>query len=1043
MRGPGATAALLVPLLLSLAPSAAAQDEEPFFFPGTQPGELEVPIDGPGTCLECHAGYEAEVTAAPGDWWLGSMMANSARDPLFLAALTVANQDIDDVGSLCLRCHTPVGWLGGRSMPADGSALLEQDLEGVQCGFCHRLVPGEDRDPPGPLVGEGMYYLADDDILRGPRDDPQSRHFAQGSDFYRDSALCGNCHSVTNPVLPHRAADGTELGGLYPEQRTYEEWAQSAFAVEEIHCQTCHMPRVEGRAAEGEIAPIRPDIAVHSFAGANVWGTMLLQAAYPGERDAAYERARQANLESLQAAASVEISGLPAALDGDAPFGVTVRVTNLTGHKLPTGYPEGRRMWLEVTADIDGEPAFFGSGLYDLMSATLLHDDQLREYRAHPGIAGEGPSFHLVLNDAFFSDTRIPPRGFMPEPALLPVGRDYSDGQGGFRHWDDAPFALPAPGRDAGIVTVTARLLYQTAERDYIEFLRDENVTDQRGQRLYDLWAATGRSAPVEMAVAIARTRLDGTPCGDEACNGVDDDCDGQTDEGFGTISCGTGACVREVNACEGGAPAVCTPGPAGDETCNSIDDDCDGETDEALPDQICGRGDCRVSVAACVDGAPPACVPDDPEPEVCDRRDNDCDGRLDEQIPDLECGLGACYRIERACRRGVPQICQPGQPAEQDTCNAIDDDCDGETDEEIAPEVCGIGACRNEVPGCVDGGPAICLPLEPGEELCNGLDDDCDMAADEGIPAIVCGVGACRRTVDACPGGVPAVCVPGPVADEICNEVDDDCDGVTDEDTCAPDAAVDAAVEPTMDAAVDAGIDAAVDAAMDAEADAAVDAEVDALVVPVSDAARPEPDAAPPMPDAAPPMPDGAPPVPDAALPVPDAALPVPDAAPLRPDAAPPVPDAAAPAPDAAAPAHDAAPPVPDGAPPVPDAASAVDAARLDPDAAPRPSDAAPPATDASTPPADAELADAELTDAELTGADAAGPGTGDASVGADGSAGGGSGDAPDAAGGDTSGEGDSEAGGCACDAGDPGAPAPTTALALLLLLGLRRRRR
>lgn len=72
-------------------------------------------------------------------------------------------------------------------------------------------------------------------------------------------------------------------------------------------------------------------------------------------------------------------------------------------------------------------------------------------------------------------------------------------------------------------------------------------------------------------------------PSEPEACNGRDDDGDGEIDEGLGEIACGLGACRRAVPACRAGAPARCEPGPASEEICNDVDDDCDGATDEGL----------------------------------------------------------------------------------------------------------------------------------------------------------------------------------------------------------------------------------------------------------------------------------------------------------------------------------------------------------------------------------------------------------------------------------------------------------------------------
>ena len=84
------------------------------------------------------------------------MMAQSGRDPLMLAALAVANQDLAHSGETCLRCHFPKGWLEGRSAPEDGTAMTADDRQGVQCCVCHRLVDpvAAPENPPedGPIL---------------------------------------------------------------------------------------------------------------------------------------------------------------------------------------------------------------------------------------------------------------------------------------------------------------------------------------------------------------------------------------------------------------------------------------------------------------------------------------------------------------------------------------------------------------------------------------------------------------------------------------------------------------------------------------------------------------------------------------------------------------------------------------------------------------------------------------------------------------------------------------------------------------------------
>ncbi len=113
--------------LNSLVPSTPRD----FILPGTQPNDLIHQLNPPDNCANCHAGY-AEITNQPQEsetWtaWAGSMMAQAGRDPLFFAALDVANADAAFSGEFCLRCHIPRGWLNGRSSVTDGSSMTEND----------------------------------------------------------------------------------------------------------------------------------------------------------------------------------------------------------------------------------------------------------------------------------------------------------------------------------------------------------------------------------------------------------------------------------------------------------------------------------------------------------------------------------------------------------------------------------------------------------------------------------------------------------------------------------------------------------------------------------------------------------------------------------------------------------------------------------------------------------------------------------------------------------------------------------------------------
>ncbi|MBI3756537.1 MAG: hypothetical protein HY267_01020 [Deltaproteobacteria bacterium] len=120
-----------------------------------------------------------------------------------------------------------------------------------------------------------------------------------------------------------------------------------------------------------------------------------------------------------------------------------------------------------------------------------------------------------------------------------------------------------------------------------------------------------------------------------ELCNGIDDNCDGTVDEGFdvgAACAVGVGACARSgVKVCTtdgGGTICSATPGSPTAEVCNNIDDNCNGQIDEGLGTISCGQGGCEQTVAACVNGQPAVCIPGTPKAEICGNDiDEDCNG--------------------------------------------------------------------------------------------------------------------------------------------------------------------------------------------------------------------------------------------------------------------------------------------------------------------------------------------------------------------------------------------------------------------------------
>jgi len=191
------------------------------------------------------------------------------------------------------------------------------------------------------------------------------------------------------------------------------------------------------------------------------------------------------------------------------------------------------------------------------------------------------------------------------------------------------------------------------------------------------------------------------TPAGNEECNGADDDCDGEPDNGLGPRPSAEvrGRCADNQQVCNGEAGYQDLPGnyvPIG-EVCNGLDDDCNGDVDDGLGvgDECAGRqGVCSQAAGTveCLNDVP-VCSTDPggtqaaTTPEECNGLDDDCDGDTDEDFDGPN----------------EPEACNPSDP---DFCSHHGDFAACDTGAEGVEEV------------CVD---SVCLaPAECGDSSCN-----------------------------------------------------------------------------------------------------------------------------------------------------------------------------------------------------------------------------------------------------------------------------------------------------------------------------------
>jgi hypothetical protein len=343
----------------------------------------------------------------------------------------------------------------------------------------------------------------------------------------------------------------------------------------------------------------------------------------------------------------------------------------------------------------------------------------------------------------------------------------------------------------------------------------------------------TGACASAGTLACVGGSMVDSCHAGTgsaETCNGIDDNCDGIVDNGLTAPSAGkqAGVCAGSVKVCTGAGGwadpdyTAITGYEVTEASCDAADNDCDGSVDEPFTNlgQSCSEGS-----GACADTGVYVCTADklgtecDATPgtgtaEVCNNIDDDCNGVVDDGIATTPttCGTGACASAGTlACVGGsMVDSCHAGTGSAE-TCNNIDDDCDGVVDDGIAttPTACGEGACASTgTLTCVGGNMAdSCTAGTPAAETCNNIDDNCDGTVDNGLaaPSASKQAGVCVGAVQVCTGAggwadPDYTAITGyEVTEASCDAADNDCDGSVDEpSSCSTDTDGDGVADST-----------------------------------------------------------------------------------------------------------------------------------------------------------------------------------------------------------------------------------------------------
>lgn len=505
---------------------------------------------GSGKCAGCHGvdpvDYanmtEEGVHVSPAENWRATMMANSAKDPFWLAK--VAHETAVNPGNAqglvnkCTSCHAPVGRYSHMfaGFPDYSMELLAEDSlakDGVNCGACHQ----QRMEGLGSSFSGELDYHTDTIWGQYVSEEQSFPIFSQamqsfvgympvGDHKVSKSEFCAACHTLITETAD---LEGNATGGTFIEQATYHEWLNSAYNSEDPlvaqECQGCHMPRLNEPiviASGYSFLPGREPFGQHWLVGGNAFMLELLKnnidtldvTADPGHFDMVIQRTMdflQQHTATLQLVTD-DVGGDTARY--------TVRITNKAGHKFPSGYP-ARIAYVEFkVTDAEGNVIFHSGEMdeqfdlpdrdqvYEPHYDVIRNENQVQVYEMVMGDVNGNPTTVLERGAVMLKDNRLVPLGFTTSHAAYDstqiVGAALADpnfnrsnnveGSG----TDEIHYNIPVSGVN-GPIYVTARLMYQSTPPRWMEEMFGFDLP--RINHFKEMFQSEGPD-PIEVAVA-------------------------------------------------------------------------------------------------------------------------------------------------------------------------------------------------------------------------------------------------------------------------------------------------------------------------------------------------------------------------------------------------------------------------------------------------------------------------------------------------------------------------------------------------------------